>query len=522
MDKVLEKNLAIRVAVGDIATRSAQHFGEQLAVHDGNTRLTFKEVNRLACRFGQALIHNHLTQQPLALMSRNRWPFFVSYFGAAKAGVTVMPLNLGLDPATLAYCLNDAGAEILVAEKDLAPLAEAVIAQVPGLKRVVWFGSDHESLNTFQRFLDEGEDTEPEVLIADRDPVQLLYTSGTTARPKGVLTSHLAVSMTALGSALQNHLTADDHILHVLPLFHCADLNAFAMPAFVTGSANHLLTSFDPAKVADLIETERLSYVFLLPMMWQALLSLPDIERRDFSSVRRAVFAMAPMPDERIREISRYFPHASVLLGSGQTEFTPPTTFQHPRHQGIKSGSWGPPVLTVDARIMNDEGKLLEPGEIGEIVYRGAHGMTEYLHRPEETEASFRYGWFHSGDVGWQDEEGVIWFVDRKKDMVKTGGENVSSIEVERCLLTHPAVMDASVIGLPHPHWGEAVTAFVILKPGMTANTENLVTFCKEHLAGFKIPKHLEIVADFPRTGTGKIQKHLLRQTYRSLYDALS
>ncbi len=520
LDPALERNLAVRVAVGDIATRAAQHFGDGLALHDGPVRLSFREVNRLACRYGQALITNGLTQRPVAVMSRNRWPFLVAYFGAAKAGVATMPLNLGLDAETLAYCLNDAGVTLLLAERDLFPLADAVLAKAPTIRRVVWFGDDDVAGRDWEAFLAEGTETEPEVMIDEGDPVQLLYTSGTTARPKGVVTSHLAVTITALGAAIQNHLSAADRLLHVLPLYHCADLNASAIPAFMVGASNHLMTPFDPQRVAQLAEEEQLTYLFLLPMMWQALLAVPHIEERNFSAVRRAIFAMAPMPDERIAEVSRIFPNAAVLLGSGQTEFTPPTTFQHPSHQGIKSASWGPPVLTVDARIMNDDGALLEPGQVGEIVYRGGHAMTEYLHHPEATAEAFRYGWFHSGDMGWIDEEGVIWFVDRKKDLVKTGGENVSSIEVERCLLTHPAIQDASAIGLAHPYWGEAVTAVVMLKPEAQATEEDILTFCKSHLAGFKVPKRVIFVDQFPRTGTGKIQKHVLRDRYRTSYTA--
>jgi len=518
MDAELEKNLATRVAVGDIATRAAQHFGSRLAISDGTVRLSFQEVNRLACRFGQALLASGFRSAPVALMSRNRWPFLVVYFGAAKAGFPCMPLNLGLDAETLAYCLHDAEAELLVAERALAPLVDAVLAQARTVRRVIWFGDDEPARRDWEGFLAEGRDEEPEVLIQDRDPVQLLYTSGTTARPKGVVTSHLAVTTTALGAALQNHLSADDRLLHILPLYHCADLNASALPAFLVGAANYLMTAFDPREVARVTAEERLTYLFLLPMMWQALLALPDLETYDFSSVRRAIFAMAPMPDDRIRAMARIFPRAAVLLGSGQTEFTPPATFQHPWHQGTKSGSWGPPVVTVDARIMNEDGELLGPGQVGEIVYRGAHAMTEYLHHPDQTEEAFRHGWFHSGDMGWMDDEGVIWFLDRKKDLVKTGGENVSSVEVERCLLTHPAVQDAGVIGLPHHYWGEAVTAVVMLKPDARATEDEIRQFCKSRLAGFKVPKRVIFVDQFPRTGTGKIQKHRLRAEWRTLY----
>jgi long-chain acyl-CoA synthetase len=189
------------------------------------------------------------------------------------------------------------------------------------------------------------------------------------------------------------------------------------------------------------------------------------------------------------------------------TEFSPPTTFQLVEHQHDKSGSWGPPSPTVDVRIMDEGGELLPPGEIGEIVYRGAHCMNGYFGSPEANEDAFRGGWFRTGDVGYLDDEGVVWFTDRKKDMIKTGGENVASIEVERCLLSHPGVSEAAVLGLPDERWGESVTAFVV----GTAGEEDLIAWCRERLAPFKVPKRVIAVEEFPRTGTGKIQKHVLR-----------
>ncbi|MDA8192410.1 MAG: AMP-binding protein [Thermaerobacter sp.] len=521
MEEQLARNLAGRCSVGDIATRGAAHHPNRLALVDGDVRLTYQEFNRLACRLGQALMKpGQVREAPVAIMGRNTWQFVVSFFGAAKAGRVAMPINLGLDAENIAYCLRDAGAQMLIADAGLAPLVEAVRRHLPELADVVWYGDGVDPAVSFEAFLALGSEEEPEVYVDDREAVQLLYTSGTTSRPKGVLTSHLAVTITALSSALQNQLTYQDRTLHILPLFHCAALNALAMPGFVTGGTAYLLPAFDAGRVAELVESERLTIVFLLPMMWQALLEAPGIRTRQLDSLRLAMFAMAPMLDSRIAELQELFPNANVLLGSGQTEFTPPTTFQLPQHQRVKSGSWGSAVATTDVRIMDDNGRLLENGQVGEIVYRGPQAMTAYLHQEEATQAAFRHGWFHSGDVGWMDEEGVVWFTDRKKDMVKTGGENVASLEVERCLLAHPAVMDVSVIGIPHPYWGEAVMALVIPRAGVTVDEATLLTFAKERLAGFKVPKRVLFVQQFPRTGTGKIQKNLLRETYRHLFDS--
>ncbi len=520
MDARLEQNLAGRCAVGDIATRAAARFKERLAVKDGDAELSFHEVNRLACHLAQALLNRGLGGHAVGIMGRNSWQFIVSYFGCAKAGSVAMLINLGLDPENIAYCLRDAEVQWLIADRGLQPLVEAAVGFLGDSVQIIWFGQESGGKQEFEALLQEGGDAEPAVYIDDRAAAQLLYTSGTTSRPKGVLTSHVAVTVTALASSLQTQLSANDRVLHILPLYHCADLNAFAVPGFVQGAAAYVMPSFNASAVLGLIDREQITVAFLLPMMWQALLGVPDSRERSRPSIRLAMYAMASMPEGRIAELKQVFPNALVLLGAGQTEFTPPTTFQKPEHEGIKSGSWGSAVATVEVGIMDEQGRLLDAGQTGEIVYRGPHAMSGYLNQAEATADAFRHGWFHSGDIGWMDEEGVVWFSDRKKDMVKSGGENVSSLEVEHCLAQHPAVSAVSVIGLPHPYWGEAVTALVIREPGANLGEEALLAYARERLAGFKVPKRIVFVEEFPKTGTGKIQKNVLRQWHHELYEA--
>jgi acyl-CoA synthetase (AMP-forming)/AMP-acid ligase II len=322
-----------------------------------------------------------------------------------------------------------------------------------------------------------------------------------------VLASHVGVTITALSAAIVLRCDHRDTVVIPLPLFHTAALNAILMSALTMGTTAVLLPGYEVRSLIDALEDQRATYALLLPLMWQDLLAQPDVRERDWSAMRLCVYGMAPMAQERVAEAREVF-GADVLLGSGQTEFTPPTTFQHVEHQFDKSGSWGPATATVDVRIMDAEGRLLPRGEIGEIVYRGPHSMIGYFGSPDANEQAFRHRWFHSGDVGYVDDEGVVWFTDRIKDMVKTGGENVSSIEVERCLLSHPGVSEAAVVGLPDDRWGEVVTAFVIGH----ASEEELVAWCRERLAAFKVPKRVHLVDQFPRTGTGKVQKHLLKR----------
>jgi len=223
-------------------------------------------------------------------------------------------------------------------------------------------------------------------------------------------------------------------------------------------------------------------------------------------------------PQERLAAIHAMFPNADVVLGSGQTEFTPATCVQRPEHQWSKSATWGTATAMTRLAVMDEQGRLLPRGQSGELVYRGPQVMNGYLKMPEDSKACLRHGWFHSGDVAHIDADGAIWFEDRFKDLIKTGGENVASVEVERCLMEHPDVAEAAAVGLPHPHWGEAITGVVVRRPGSDLDEAALMAHCDARLAGFKTPKAIVFVAEFPRTGTGKLQKHLIRSQHQDLF----
>ncbi len=520
----LSQNLIERVCVGDIITRTADLFPQRTAIIDGQHELSYGELEDKVNRLGHALLALGLRRQEVVgVMARNCTELLITYFACARAGLVCAPVNLGLRGPEIAYCLRDAGTRVLIVEAALAQAAAGLPEHLPQLERIYWTGEDAhpeiaKSAGTFEQLVASGNTTPLEVVVGDRDAVQLLYTSGTTANPKGVLTSHLAVTIAALSNAIANGSTPGITALITLPLFHCAMLNSAAVPVLTLAGTLVLAKSFDVQDTVAIIERHQISMMVLLPMMYGQLVGDPSLQGRTFPSITRAIYAMAPMPDERLHAIHAMFPKADVVLGSGQTEFTPATCMQRPEHQWSKAASWGTASAMTRIAIMDDNGQLLPRGEVGEIVYRGPQVMNSYLNQPAETEKSFRHGWFHSGDVAWIDEDGAVWFKDRNKDVVKTGGENVASIEVERCLMEHAAVAEAAVVGLPHAHWGEAITAVVILKPDNAVDEATLIAHCRDRLSGFKVPKSVLFQEELPRTGTGKIQKHVIRTQLGELY----
>jgi acyl-CoA synthetase (AMP-forming)/AMP-acid ligase II len=301
-------------------------------------------------------------------------------------------------------------------------------------------------------------------------------------------------------------------------MFHTAQLNAFCTPAIMVGATIYVLRGFDAAALLKLIQDEQITQIFGLPMMYRAMLDHPDFPGHDLSSLRRAVYAMAPMPDDLIRRCLDGFGCDFALL-FGQTEMSPITTLFRPEHQLSHIGAVGTPLIGVQVAIMGPDGALLPPGETGEIVYRGPSTMSGYLHDEEATDKAFAHGWFHSGDVGRFGDDGVLWFTDRYKDVIKTGGENVASIEVEKAIYAaDPRVAETVVVGLPHQHWSEAITAVVVPKPGETIDAGELITTLKGRLDGYKVPKAVIFADQLPKTSTGKIQKNVLRSEHADHY----
>jgi acyl-CoA synthetase (AMP-forming)/AMP-acid ligase II len=518
----LHDNLIHRINVGDLLTRSAARAPNHPAIVDGKRRFTYRAFNERANRLAHALAGlGFAAGDALALMSGNSAEFLITYFACAKLGLVCVPINLFWRHGELAYVLDHARVRGIVVEaallEQLATAGsqdriEAVIVvgeavgTVPDLARARHFD--------FETLVANASDAEPQIAVGDRDAMSYLYTSGTTSAPKGVVGNHAAIYVEALGVVIDTRMSANDRVAAMLPLFHTAQLNAFCTPAIAVGATIYLLRGFDAERLLGLIEGEGVSVIFGLPVMYRTLLDLQQREPRDVSSLRLAVYAMATIAREELKRAIEVF-GCEFSLMFGQTEMSPVSAFFRPEHQLSHTGAAGTPSINVQIGIMDETGKLQPQGESGEIVYRSPQVLTGYLRNEQATDEAFRHGWFHSGDAGHFDEDGILWFEDRFKDVIKTGGENVASLEVETALYAaEPAILEAAAVGLPHDRWGEAITAFVIARPGMAVDAAATLAKVREHLSPFKCPKAVIVVESFPKTATGKIQKVELRKRY--------
>lgn len=519
--------LARRCSVGDILTRSAATFGPRSALHDAAGSWSYDELESQANRFAHGLAALGIEEtDPVAIMSPNCREFVAAFFGIAKGGMVALPVNLLLGAENIVHCLVDSRAPALVVHESLLELVLGAVALAPKIRIIIVIGDpgEHTAGPSGQRVAtwDEmlaADDSNPPTVIADRQIVQCLYSSGTTSLPKGVLTSHLAVTVAALTNAAIFGLGwgAEPAVTTlVLPLFHTAGINGVLLPAIAMGGTIYLLASFEPEEFARTVSESGTTHFTGLPLMLEALADGAE-QGLDYSRLQRVLYAMAPMSQATFDRVQAALPNAQIVLGSGMTECTPATVCQWPELNPDKTASWGYPSPSTENRIVEPHGsELLSRGEDGEIAYRGPTVMEGYYNRPEANAEVFHGGYMHSGDLGTIDAEGVLWFADRLKDIVKSGGENISSLYIERVLLEHPELAEAACIGRPDPQWGEQVVAVVVPKsPGAdpAALEQSVLAFGRERLSSSQRPRSVVIVSELPRTATGKIRKIELRKS---------
>jgi len=505
-------NAIWRNTIGDLIRRTARRCGDRVALVFGGRAWTYRELDAAAERLAGHLLAAGLEKgDRVAAYGRNSDAYVLLWLAAAKAGLVHVPVNFALTGDELVYIVNQSGSRALFYDPAGAGPVEDVRERLGvAVYGTLWGGDGLDVLRLAR--------VDPPVLpdgnLEETDLVQLLYTSGTTSLPKGAMMTHRALMYEYMSCILALDFAATDRVLHVMPLYHSAQLHVFLMPYLLLGATNWLHEAPDPERVLATIEAERITSFFAPPTVWIALLHHPDVARRDLSCLQKGYYGASIMPVPVLERLRRQWPQLSLYNCFGQSEIGPLATVLRPEEHDERPASAGRPVPFVELRVVDEAMRDVPPGAIGEVVYRSPQLCTGYWEKPEETAEAFAGGWFHSGDLARVDEAGYITVVDRKKDVINTGGVLVASREVEEVLYTHPAVKEVAVIATPDPKWIEAVTAVVVVNEGAAVSEEELIAYARERLAPFKVPKRVHFVADLPRNASGKILKRALRERF--------
>ncbi|NKQ54780.1 acyl-CoA synthetase [Amycolatopsis sp. K13G38] len=489
--------------VADILRRSAARVPRRVALRFADRQWTYAELDAAVTRAAAHLLRLGLAKgDRVAAYGKNSDAYLIGFLACARAGLVHVPINYNLTGEELGYLVNQSGSRIALADPALRP-------NLSGLENVVALRDAPDSLLALAS---TGDVPDIEVAVEDTDLAQLLYTSGTTSQPKGAMMTHRALIHEYVSCLVGLDMTADDEPLHVMPLYHSAQMHVFLLPWLAVGAVNTILETPDPAEILRRLESDRHGAFFAAPTLWVALANHPDFDKRDLSALRKAYYGASIMPGPVLGRLREAMPELGFYNCFGQSEIAPLATILGPDEHEARPDSAGRPALFVELRVVDDEGNDVPPGELGEVVYRSPQLCTGYWDKPEETEEAFRGGWFHSGDLVRMDEEGYIYVVDRIKDVINTGGVLVASREVEDALYTHPAVGEVAVIGVPDEKWIEAITAVVVSKEDVSADV--LVAHARQRLSSFKVPKALHFVDELPRNASGKILKRELRTRF--------
>lgn len=512
-----------RQTLFDTLHRSACRHPDRLALRQHQRELTYSEFRDLCLRVAGGLEARGIQAgDRVAILSRNSIAFAAVRYGVAAIGAILVPVNFMLNVRETAFILGHSGARLLFVGATEGDKALAAAAECPELEQLAWLAGDSAGdtpagMTSFSD-LCEGSQYAGNPGIDANSPAQIIYTSGTESAPKGAVLSHAAILWQYSACLIDAEIAEDDTTLHALPLFHCAQLDCFLGPALKAGGRNIITDDNSPENLLRLLAGERATSFFAPPTVWISLLRSEDFDKSDLGNLRKGYYGASIMPVEVMKEIHARLPNIRLWNLYGQTEMAPMATILKPADQLRKAGSAGRPALYTETRVVDDAGRDVAVGEIGEVVHRSPQLLSEYFRDPERTAAAFEGGWFHSGDLGVMDSEGYLTIVDRKKDMIKTGGENVSSREVEEVIYQLPEVSEVAVVGLPHPRWMEAVTAVVVARAGCNIDPDTVMQHCAGHLGGFKVPKAVLLVDNLPRNPSGKILKRNLRDAFADTF----
>lgn len=488
----------------------------------GSRTRSWAEVRARIARFAGALTSFGVDAgDRVAMLAMNSDRYFESYFAVPWAGAIIVPMNVRWSVAEHVYSIKDSGATILIVDDVFLSAGLAIREQCDGIRHVIYAGdgSVPAGLLGYEALIADGA----AVSDAGRtgsDLAGIFYTGGTTGFPKGVMLSHQSLWASSLCIGACIGLTSSVRYVHAAPMFHLAD-GGMTYAATIFGGSHVFVPSFDAASFLRTVEEEQVTHALLVPTMIRLLLDCPDIASRNISSLERLIYGASPMAEALLRIAMERLPKVGFVQAYGQTELSPLATVLGAEWHvldGPKAGklrSAGRPGLCVEIKIVDAGGREVPRGSVGEVCARGPNAMLGYWNKPEQTATTLVDGWVHTGDGGYLDEDGFLYIVDRIKDMIVSGGENVFSAEVENALMQHPAVSECAVIGVPDEKWGERVHAIVVPKEGQAVAADDLVAHCKALIAGYKCPRSVDVRAEpLPKSGAGKILKVDLRKPY--------
>ncbi len=513
---------ARQMHISDIIHRSSQRFKSKIALVENDIRISYEQLNQLVHNLSVHLHQMGLKKgQKILIFSHNCWQFPVILHAAAKIGVITVPINFMLNSKEVKYILQHSQPEMVIVEDSLCEIMQQALNEIyqHNIEKIILnldTSLRMEDWLDFNYLLKDINIELPPIELLSTDPVRMMYTSGTESLPKGVLLNSESLMWQYASCIIEGQMSSEDREIHAFPLYHCAQLDAFLNVDLLLGATSYIFRRFDPELVLATIEKEKINKLFCPPTAWIALLNAKNINEVDLSSLKKAYYGASTMPITVIEQLLNKLPHIQFWQLYGQTEMSPVATVLHPEEHKLYPDSVGRPALYVETQIMDADGHILKHGEVGEIVHRSIHLTLGYDQNPEKTVESFQNGWFHSGDLGYINADGFLYVIDRIKDMVKTGGENVSTREVEDAIYHLDGIKEVAVFAVPHPKWIEVVSSVIVLHEGVQLNEKDVIEHCRQHLSAYKVPKLVFFYDALPKNASGKILKRELKQNHQS------